>query len=281
MSNRKAFTLIELLVVIAIIAILASILFPVFAKVREKARQTSCLSNEKQLGLAFMQYTQDNDEAFMPADNNTVGMKGHGWGSRVYPYVKSAKAYQCPDDSQADGSGVQYHVSYAFNVCLDPTNGGFFNTTSLPSMNAPAATVLLCEVTGVQADVIDPVTAGKDYTESTNGDDGGGTFMKWARLATGTLGNRPYKSSWFTGPAGLHTDGANYVMGDGHAKWLRPSAVSGGGVPWANTTAGTPDAANCQQDACKWSWGGGTAGNAAGTQALGNGNSFAATFSPL
>jgi len=281
MNARKGFTLIELLVVIAIIAILAAILFPVFAKVREKARSTSCLSNEKQLGLGFMQYTQDNDESFMPADNATVGMNGHGWGSRVYPYVKSAKVYQCPDDGQADGSGVQYHISYAFNVCLNPTNGGFFTNSNQASLAAPAATVLLCEITGCQADVIDPFSAGKDYTESTNGDDGGGTFMKWGKLATGTIGNRPYKSSWFTGPTGLHTDGANYLLADGHAKWLRPSAVSGGGVPWANTTAGSTPASDCQQDACKWSWGGGLAGNAAGTQSLGNGNTFAATFSPL
>ena len=129
MQTKKnyAFTLIELLVVIAIIAILAAILFPVFAKVREKARQTSCLSNEKQLGLGFLQYTQDNDESFTPADNATVGMHGHGWGSRIYPYVKSLAVYGCPDDTYPQ----PYKVSYAFNVCLDPTNGGFLDRKSV------------------------------------------------------------------------------------------------------------------------------------------------------
>src|SRR5665213_1559682 len=113
-SSRKGFTLIELLVVIAIIAILAAILFPVFAKVREKARQTSCLSNEKELGLGFLQYTQDNDENFTPADNSTVGMKGHGWGCRIFPYIKSTGVYACPDDAYFPNAGT-VKVSYAFN----------------------------------------------------------------------------------------------------------------------------------------------------------------------
>ena len=88
-NKQKGFTLIELLVVIAIIAILAAILFPVFAKVREKARQTSCLSNEKQIGLAFMQYSEDYDEK-IPLSR--------GWASFTYPYIKSIAVYKCPDD---------------------------------------------------------------------------------------------------------------------------------------------------------------------------------------
>src|SRR5579872_1765147 len=98
MNRNKGFTLIELLVVIAIIAILAAILFPVFAKVREKARQTSCLSNEKQLGLGFVQYVQDNDETY-PLDGAYSGTDlGQGWGGQIYPYVKSTGVYHCPDD---------------------------------------------------------------------------------------------------------------------------------------------------------------------------------------
>src|ERR1700742_3390756 len=98
-SNHSAFTLIELLVVIAIIAILSAILFPVFAKVREKARQTACLSNEKQLGLAYMQYVQDYDETYV--FSQLFGGPGCGWAGHLYPYVKSAAVYTCPDDNGA------------------------------------------------------------------------------------------------------------------------------------------------------------------------------------
>ena len=102
----KGFTLIELLVVIAIIAILAAILFPVFAKAREKARQTTCASNEKQLGIAFMQYVQDYDESYPYSEN---------WAYCLYPYVKSVGAYVCPDDSSAGAAGT-YPISYAVNA---------------------------------------------------------------------------------------------------------------------------------------------------------------------
>src|ERR1700750_2471816 len=90
---RVGFTLIELLVVIAIIAILAAILFPVFAQARDKARQTACLSNQKQLGLGLMQYMQDYDES-VPA-NTTNGMRG--FGGKVYPYIKNVAVFSCPN----------------------------------------------------------------------------------------------------------------------------------------------------------------------------------------
>src|SRR3954468_16853992 len=85
MNRTSAFTLIELLVVIAIIAILAAILFPVFAQAREKARQASCMSNMKQIGLAVMQYEQDYDET-VPCGVNMYG--GNGWAGQIYAYVK-------------------------------------------------------------------------------------------------------------------------------------------------------------------------------------------------
>jgi prepilin-type N-terminal cleavage/methylation domain-containing protein/prepilin-type processing-associated H-X9-DG protein len=107
-SQRRGFTLIELLVVIAIIAILAAILFPVFAQAREKARQAGCMSNAKQLGLALMQYAQDWDEShpgvwFGPVSaapwsqpsNATLYYK---WMDAVYPYVKNEQVFNCPSD---------------------------------------------------------------------------------------------------------------------------------------------------------------------------------------
>src|SRR3981189_980323 len=107
--QRKAFTLIELLVVIAIIAILAAILFPVFAQARAKARQTSCLSNVKQLTLGMVMYCQDYDEQFprYKWDLNYSGASGANstpnnatslWWNAIYPYVKNAQVYVCPDN---------------------------------------------------------------------------------------------------------------------------------------------------------------------------------------
>jgi prepilin-type N-terminal cleavage/methylation domain-containing protein/prepilin-type processing-associated H-X9-DG protein len=139
--RKKAFTLIELLVVIAIIAILASILFPVFGRARENARKTSCLSNLKQLGLGFTQYMQDydgqlpgagqyqkwtngghwvqgrtaasltdNNGVYLTASNPTVNVEG----GAIYPYVKSAQIYICP--SIEDGS--KKRLSYTMNCAL-------------------------------------------------------------------------------------------------------------------------------------------------------------------
>lgn len=104
------FTLIELLVVIAIIAILAAILFPVFAQAREKARQTACLSNLKQIGLAHLQYAQDYDETIV-VDYSGAGLTPSNgpysaWRSRLYPYIKSTGVFLCPDSPNTKPAAV-------------------------------------------------------------------------------------------------------------------------------------------------------------------------------
>lgn len=130
-TGNRAFTLIELLVVIAIIAILAAILFPVFAQAREKARQASCLSNEKQTGLAIMQYVQDYDETFPTTGlyyvddwSNPNGSNYHYWAYNIQPYMKSVQAIWCPSDGGSsngyndfgDWSGPR--ISYAANSLM-------------------------------------------------------------------------------------------------------------------------------------------------------------------
>jgi len=119
-TSKQGFTLIELLVVIAIIAILAAILFPVFAKVRDKARQTTCASNEKQIGLAIMQYVQDYDENF-PMAGYQVGATGYDWTWQVGPYVKvggsqdkngfyTGAIWRCPSSAAPEYQTNQYSV---------------------------------------------------------------------------------------------------------------------------------------------------------------------------
>src|SRR5579883_1480681 len=149
-NRSNGFTLIELLVVIAIIAILAAILFPVFAKAREKARQASCQSNEKQIGLAILQYVQDFDEHF-PVGFSTDN--GIGWAGTVQNYVKSGGVFKCPDDATTSINGTNFVTeSYAMNTNL-VGNG---NTGALASLGAPASSVMVVEITNNTAAVTDP-----------------------------------------------------------------------------------------------------------------------------
>jgi len=278
-NNKYGFTLIELLVVIAIIAILAAILFPVFAKVREKARQTACLSNEKQLGLGFLQYSEDYDEA-EPAGYWFAD--GQGWAGELYSYVKSTKVYTCPDDSitptTVSFQGPYYVVSYGYNrnMVTKPTTDGTTTTSGVATiamLQSPASTVLLHEIVNNVAKV-DNNNGHLDQDSATDfgsyGFDGFGpvsTINGGHPLTdTGYMGNPAANVSYQ--PTGRHTNGSNFVLADGHAKWLRGTAVSPGLSAEVTTDA---------QGVHNVKYGGeGPFPTAVGTGALG---SFAATFS--
>jgi len=252
LQKSRGFTLIELLVVIAIIAILAAILFPVFAKAREKARQITCASNEKQLGLAFIQYSQDYDEMYpqgLPsADGN--GNRGGGWAGMIYPYVKSTGAFSCPDDP-THPQGTRVPVSYAYNFLVgEGTNYtyGPSNTNALggaiAQITAPTMTILLAEVQNIDVTVTNPIdytgtnalsslaTDGTNllgYDSSDNLQCCNSTPLGNAKLVTGeelgwSVGNA--NANQFSGPLGVHSNGANYLLADGHVKFYLPGNVS-------------------------------------------------------
>jgi prepilin-type N-terminal cleavage/methylation domain-containing protein/prepilin-type processing-associated H-X9-DG protein len=246
--KQVGFTLIELLVVIGIIAILAAILFPVFAQAREKARAISCLSNEKQLGLAFTQYSQDYDEK-NPNGVNWYSPGGNGWAGQIYNYVKSAKVYQCPDEPSS-----QAVVSYAYNSNNTIPSQTTVDSYNIASYNSPAKTVLLAEVQGNYAQGYNISGPGNLTTSDAyvgNGQNGwspaGFGVDGWSQPNVNLNGQGTWTSprnlQWATGylrntsaadhvvyaqSTGRHQGGANYLMADDHAKWFRPSAVSAG-----------------------------------------------------
>jgi prepilin-type N-terminal cleavage/methylation domain-containing protein/prepilin-type processing-associated H-X9-DG protein len=239
--RRAGFTLIELLVVIAIIAILAAILFPVFAKAREKARQASCASNEKQLGLAFLQYAQDYDENFPTGtDDPPAGPWGASWAGRVNAYVKSPALYHCPDDSTSTaGIANAVALSYNYNRSIpfnNPGAGYAGPAGAIAALNSPAKTVLICEIQGdpvnVTADLIPHNDFAINQSIGLNGVWNGYTNNTGVNIKfeTGVLGNRPAGSGSYIDATnkGRHTDGSNYLLADGHVKWYRGSAVSSG-----------------------------------------------------
>jgi prepilin-type processing-associated H-X9-DG protein/prepilin-type N-terminal cleavage/methylation domain-containing protein len=285
MQQRRlasAFTLIELLVDIAIIAILAAILFPVFAQAREKARAISCLSNEKQIGLGILQYQEDYDE------KNPGGLSGYGGGAgyagQIYPYVKSTHVFKCPSDPlNGDGGGAP-SGGYRVSSLAVNSNAGLPNPTNvdcsdhgdsypIAKYNSPASTVLLFEVGGGSFYNIDTELTTTDTScgGSPSGNGLGGDYepngynSSAAPPATvgidtnnGTVPPIPFLQFYtgvypgdtnlgsFATQFGRHQNGANYVMADGHAKWLQPGAVCAGGNANTPTSEQYPETSGNQ-----------------------------------
>ncbi|MDR3707326.1 MAG: DUF1559 domain-containing protein [Capsulimonadaceae bacterium] len=254
-SQVRAFTLIELLVSIAIIAILAAVLFPIFAQAREKARSAACLSNLKQLGLAYTQYEQDYDEIVPCGTNNWGG--GNGWAAQVFPYAKSTSVFLCPDDINP-----QDFISYAINsnmvpYVLDNSNNGIPVPVAISEMASPARSVMLFEVINcIGSSTINVTSLAADVQKSPcgngivslggyslNGNNSGSASTETAsslKYATGQLANAQANesdnivtnitgnNSYFIGADGRHQSGANYLLADGHARWFKPTLVGAG-----------------------------------------------------
>jgi prepilin-type N-terminal cleavage/methylation domain-containing protein/prepilin-type processing-associated H-X9-DG protein len=213
-TSPAGFTLIELLVVIAIIAILASILFPVFAQARDKARQTSCLSNLKQIGMASMMYVDDNDEKFF-ASQNSVGNTFYYWhgsydfttgtysraNGMLQTYLKNYQIMDCLTAADYPGFIALYN-DYPGYVTNWRVIGGLGSATLLTSIQETAQTILLCDgasVSGsnvVKTDSVTPpynlVTANSDFAGSS------------------------------VAIHGRHADSANVLWCDGHASVMHP-----------------------------------------------------------
>jgi prepilin-type N-terminal cleavage/methylation domain-containing protein/prepilin-type processing-associated H-X9-DG protein len=220
---RRGFTLIELLVVIAIIAILAAILFPVFAKAREKARQASCLSNMKQIGLGILMYAQDFDEKIMSwkisGDCNDDLVRP--WRHAVYPYIKNTALFICPTSQwTAYATCSNYHpevnafpipTSYAVNDCHD---WNVSNGLILGHIIRPAELFLLGE-------------AGHNM---------------WRPVLRPDPNDRGCANNF---PA-VHNDGVNITYCDGHSKWSKRDRAYGSQanvrayLPWHNADAYPP-----------------------------------------
>jgi prepilin-type N-terminal cleavage/methylation domain-containing protein/prepilin-type processing-associated H-X9-DG protein len=210
MMKRRGFTLIELLVVIAIIAILAAILFPVFARAREKARQSSCLSNVKQISTGTIMYVQDYDEKFPYYARGNYGPPDDPpwefWPHQMQPYIKNWQVYRCP--SSQFGGPMNYHgayyeerPSYGMTNELWKTSSGFM----LAEVTAPAEKFMHFDSNHPALGDIRAVLTASECRQ-------------W-----GCGANARDTHDWQV----PHNEGCNIGFIDGHAKWLNGNAIYG------------------------------------------------------
>lgn len=223
-GTRAGFTLIELLVVIAIIAVLAAILFPVFARAREKARQISCLANEKQIGLAILQYGQDYDETFpLTYYLTSSSTTPQTWSRIIQPYVKSTRIFQCASEGDVTGNtagtgdtaATAYQVHYAYNLYVGG-NVGSTPPAIIPTMKAPARTVMLVDGATLPRAGVDPEKwALKSAPAAIAGRPDTLGRTSYALIHSGSTSiNLPD----FGSPRARHSGMVNVLWADGHAK---------------------------------------------------------------
>lgn len=215
-TSRKGFTLIELLVVIAIISILAAILFPVFARVRENARRSSCMNNQKQIALGMLMYAQDCDGRLMA--NEYVDLAY--WPFLLEPYVKNTQVFRCPSVHTPVGfsstSYRQYWSTYALpGTATQATHVAIYSQqgTPLASINEPARTWMVVE------------SCYSYPTRDTYVERGMGWYVaNFRAMAKGTAPESP--GGYFN--YFRHLDGSNVAFADGHVKWIK----NGDGKNW-------------------------------------------------
>jgi prepilin-type N-terminal cleavage/methylation domain-containing protein/prepilin-type processing-associated H-X9-DG protein len=233
----RGFTLIELLVVIAIIAILAAILFPVFAQARDKARQSTCLSNARQMGIALTMYTQDYDETY-PWSIGLPAATTPAWGGLIAPYVKNLDVFQCPSNQDVwvswmgnrerfkEAGPRNYTANAEVLPWLDakprPEFGRFHNNKirTLAEIPEPANTISIFE-TARAGTVYPQQSPFKDSHHWWSVLNDGVAYLAWKR-PNAAFGK---EEDWDYVALLRHQGGSNYVFADGHAKWFKPEAT--------------------------------------------------------